>query len=109
MRQLALSELPDLQEPTVYGPLKHIQVDLAGPFPYFTRLADGTIKQPVSKPKGRPPADATQRAEFEAQLRYQYMHRVHSATNITPIEYLLGFKPQLPLPVGSSYHLVSLR
>ena len=232
-RQLALPELPDLQEPIVYGPFKHLHVDLAGPFPYFTRLADGTIKQPVSKPKGRPPADATKRAEYEAQLRLaeqtggedenkawivlivdyftkvaefgiitrkfpahvartfwdqwmcrgypvpshvtsdngtefaaefhymlerlgtehvhtsvahpaangaaerlvgtlkdmltkyindhiqhwpmvlptlrnQYMHRVHSATNIAPIEYLLGFKPQLPLPVGpviTSFHL----
>jgi hypothetical protein len=68
-RQLALPELPDLQEPVVYGPFKHLHVDLAGPFPYFTRLADGTIKQPISKPKGRPPAEAAKRAEYEAHLR----------------------------------------
>ncbi len=45
-------------------------MDLAGPFPYFTRLVDGTSKQPVSKPKGRPPADAAKRAEYDAQLLF---------------------------------------
>lgn len=34
--QLILPDLPELQEPALYGPFAHVHVDLAGPFMYTT-------------------------------------------------------------------------
>ena len=43
-RKLALPELPDLQEPTLYaGPFRHVHVDLAGPFPTPVLTVQGQI------------------------------------------------------------------
>lgn len=47
-QNLALPSPPDLQEPEIYGPLQHLHVDLAGPFPAPTS---------PSAPLSAPPPD----------------------------------------------------
>jgi hypothetical protein len=194
-RKLVIPEVSELRQPAVYGPFRHVHVDLAGPFilsspcvpakgkkavvsdpkvwvllmvDYFTKVAEFeiiTTKEATSTAKvfydswicryGVPAYVTTDngtefRAEFHhmllrvgttqlytsvahpqangaverlvksfkaimashvndcpvgwaealSEVRKAYMWRVHKATGFSPVEMLMGFKPELPLPVN---------
>ncbi len=41
-------------------------------------------------------------------VRLAYMNRIHSAIGVSPNEMLMGFRPNLPLPVGDSINVASI-
>ncbi len=187
-------DMPDLQQPAIYGPLQHVHVDLAGPFrtpsfdelgvkvkkkadlkawvvlmiDYFTKVAEFAVvysKEPAQIANvfysnwvcryGVPAHVTTDNGlEFATDfshmlarlgvnhittavrhpsangaverlvksfkqiltkhinnhtmswlkslpyVRMCYMNRMHSAIGVSPHEMLMGFRPDLPLPVG---------
>lgn len=66
-RKLVLPELPPLQEPAIYGPMRHTHVDLTGPFRVLSEDEAGKVV-PMRKPRGAPPTNPVKRAEYDRQM-----------------------------------------